>query len=103
MLEGLRILVASPLGHVVAPPLSAACEGGAVVVAADEDEFARAVAGRVRYDVVVADLSFISLGLVLPALARCSRPGADLSEMSAIMQRLTDAHSQRMARLGLAA
>ena len=32
-----------------------------------------------------------------------SRPGADLSEMSAIMQRLTDAHSQRMARLGLAA
>lgn len=56
MLEGLRILVASPLGHVVAPPLSAACEGGAVVVAADEDEFARAVAGRVRYDVVVADL-----------------------------------------------
>lgn len=32
-----------------------------------------------------------------------SRPGADLSEMSAIMQRLADAHSQRMARLGLAA
>ncbi|WP_279097899.1 TlyA family RNA methyltransferase [Gordonia bronchialis] len=32
-------------------------------------------------DVVVADLSFISLGLVLPALARCSRPGADLVPM----------------------
>jgi 23S rRNA (cytidine1920-2'-O)/16S rRNA (cytidine1409-2'-O)-methyltransferase len=29
-------------------------------------------------DVVVADLSFISLTLVLPALVRCSRPGADL-------------------------
>lgn len=32
-------------------------------------------------DVVVADLSFISLGLVLPALARCCAPGADLLPM----------------------
>ena len=32
-----------------------------------------------------------------------SRPGADLGEMGAIMQRLTDAHQQRMARLGLSA
>lgn len=32
-----------------------------------------------------------------------SRPGADLDEMGAIMQRLTDAHQQRMARLGLSA
>lgn len=32
-------------------------------------------------DVVVADLSFISLGLVLPALARCALPGADLVPM----------------------
>jgi 23S rRNA (cytidine1920-2'-O)/16S rRNA (cytidine1409-2'-O)-methyltransferase len=29
-------------------------------------------------DLVVADLSFISLRLVLPALARCAAPGADL-------------------------
>ena len=29
-------------------------------------------------DLVVADLSFISLGLVLPALTRCAAPGADL-------------------------
>jgi 23S rRNA (cytidine1920-2'-O)/16S rRNA (cytidine1409-2'-O)-methyltransferase len=29
-------------------------------------------------DVVVADLSFISLRTVLPALLACSRPGADL-------------------------
>ncbi|HLZ36282.1 MAG TPA: TlyA family RNA methyltransferase [Mycobacteriales bacterium] len=29
-------------------------------------------------DLVVADLSFISLALVLPALMRCARPGADL-------------------------
>ncbi|GAA3610843.1 ferritin-like domain-containing protein [Marihabitans asiaticum] len=32
-----------------------------------------------------------------------SRPGAGLEEMGAIMQRLTDAHQQRMARLGLSA
>ncbi|GAB86570.1 hemolysin [Gordonia rubripertincta NBRC 101908] len=32
-------------------------------------------------DVVVADLSFISLGLVLPAFARCAVPGADLLPM----------------------
>ena len=31
-----------------------------------------------RPDLVVADLSFISLGLVLPALARCADPEADL-------------------------
>lgn len=38
-----------------------------------------AIGGRV--DLVVADLSFISLGLVLPALARCCAPGADLLPM----------------------
>ncbi len=32
-------------------------------------------------DLVVADLSFIPLGLVLPALVRCARPGADLMPM----------------------
>lgn len=32
-------------------------------------------------DIVVADLSFIPLGLVLPALVRCARPGADLLPM----------------------
>ena len=32
-------------------------------------------------DLVVADLSFIPLGLVLPALLRCARPGADLLPM----------------------
>src|SRR5690606_25495155 len=32
-------------------------------------------------DVVVTDLSFISLGLVLPALAACVAPGADLVPM----------------------
>jgi 23S rRNA (cytidine1920-2'-O)/16S rRNA (cytidine1409-2'-O)-methyltransferase len=32
-------------------------------------------------DLVVADLSFISLGLVLPALVSCAAPGADLLPM----------------------
>ncbi|MCW2585187.1 MAG: rRNA methylase [Frankiales bacterium] len=32
-------------------------------------------------DLVVADLSFIPLGLVLPALVRCAAPGADLMPM----------------------
>jgi 23S rRNA (cytidine1920-2'-O)/16S rRNA (cytidine1409-2'-O)-methyltransferase len=32
-------------------------------------------------DLVVADLSFIPLGLVLPALVRCAAPGADLLPM----------------------
>ncbi|NKY33778.1 TlyA family RNA methyltransferase [Nocardia speluncae] len=34
-----------------------------------------------RVDLVVADLSFISLALVLPALAACTAPGADLVPM----------------------
>ncbi|MBN6038677.1 TlyA family RNA methyltransferase [Amycolatopsis sp. 195334CR] len=34
-----------------------------------------------QVDLVVADLSFISLKLVLPALAACARPGADLLPM----------------------
>ena len=32
-------------------------------------------------DLVVADLSFIPLGLVLPALVACAKPGADLMPM----------------------
>lgn len=54
--RGLRILVASPLGHVVASPLVAGFEDVTVAVAADENEFVRSIAGRVRFDVVVADL-----------------------------------------------
>lgn len=40
---------------------------------------AEAIGGTV--DLVVADLSFISLALVLPALRACCRPGADLLPM----------------------
>lgn len=35
----------------------------------------------VPVDLVVADLSFIPLGLVLPALVRCAKPGADVLPM----------------------
>ncbi|SDU72953.1 hypothetical protein SAMN04488548_1343866 [Gordonia westfalica] len=52
----LRVLVASPLGHVVAGPLQGALEQAVVTVATSEDEFTRSVAGHVRFDVVVADL-----------------------------------------------
>ncbi|MBN0973301.1 response regulator transcription factor [Gordonia sp. BP-94] len=55
---GLRILIASPLGHVVADPLKATFEGSLVTVARDRDEFRNAIAARVRFDVVSADLIF---------------------------------------------
>ena len=55
---GLRILIASPLGHVVADPIRSTFEGSTVVVARNHDEFLSAVAARVRFDVVSADLIF---------------------------------------------
>lgn len=56
MPRGLRILIASPLGHVVAAPLGANLANVTVAVAGTETEFLRAVSGQVRYDVVLADL-----------------------------------------------
>ena len=55
---GLRILIASPLGHVVAAPLQSAFDDVTVVVARDRNEFLSSVAARVRFDVVSADLVF---------------------------------------------
>ncbi len=52
----MRILIASPLGHVVAKPLESSFDDVVVTVAADQDEFVHGVAGRVRFDVVAADL-----------------------------------------------
>lgn len=57
-MEGMRILIASPLGDVVAEPIRATIESATVVVAHDRDEFVRSVFGRVRFDVVSADLIF---------------------------------------------
>lgn len=58
MVAGIRILIASPLGEVVAEPLKGAFDGSTVVVAHDRDEFVRAVTAQVRFDVVSADLVF---------------------------------------------
>lgn len=51
-----RILVASPLGKVVLPILATAFPEATVRVAVDETAVRREVTGRVRFDVVVADL-----------------------------------------------
>ncbi|MGC4935283.1 response regulator [Gordonia sp. DT30] len=56
MSEGLRVLVASPLGEVVAAPLRSRFPDWTVEVATDDTDFVRRVAGRVRFDVVTADL-----------------------------------------------
>ncbi|WP_267618276.1 MSMEG_1198 family transcriptional regulator [Gordonia bronchialis] len=56
MPNGMRVLVASPLGKVIATPLTEAVEDIAVVVAEGEAEFIRCVAGKVRFDVVITDL-----------------------------------------------
>lgn len=56
MSDAMRILVASPLGHVVAAPLQAAINGSTIVVATNEAEVISNVSGRVRFDVVSADL-----------------------------------------------
>lgn len=58
MTAGLRILIASPLGHVIAAPLQSAFSDVTVVVARDQEEFERSIAARVRFDVVSADLIF---------------------------------------------
>ncbi|NMO03473.1 response regulator transcription factor [Gordonia sp. TBRC 11910] len=53
---GMRILLASPLGRVVAGPFEAAFADSTVVVATTEAEYIASVAGHVRFDVVAADL-----------------------------------------------
>lgn len=58
MPSGLRVLIASPLGHVVAAPLQSVFEDVSLVVVSDRAEFQRSIAERVRFDVVSADLIF---------------------------------------------
>jgi len=58
MPSGLRILIASPLGDVIAAPLNAVFDGASITVARDETEFRTSIAARVRFDVVSADLVF---------------------------------------------
>ncbi len=54
--NGLRVLVATPLGHVVAAHLTQALDRATVSVATTQAEFVRSVANNVRFDVVVTDL-----------------------------------------------
>ncbi|MFZ2510778.1 MAG: response regulator [Gordonia sp. (in: high G+C Gram-positive bacteria)] len=56
MATGLRILIASPLGRVIAAPLQATFDDVTVSVATTDAEVRSMVSGTVRYDVVAADL-----------------------------------------------
>lgn len=51
-----RILVASPLARIVTPALAVTFPDSTVEEAFDRDDVRRQVAGRVRFDVVIADL-----------------------------------------------
>ncbi len=59
-MDGLRILVASPLGVFIQPVLEARFPGGTVTVAVDPAQVERAVRGQLRHDVVVSDLMWNS-------------------------------------------
>lgn len=52
----MRILVASPLGLIIAPALEQRFPAATVTVALDPDQVVAAVRGRLRHDVVVSDL-----------------------------------------------
>ncbi|MBN3458869.1 response regulator [Mycobacterium sp. DSM 3803] len=54
--RGLRILVASPLGRIVAPSVAAAFPAWTIGIAEDRESVRRQIIGRVRFDVVIADL-----------------------------------------------
>ncbi|MBS41884.1 MAG: response regulator [Nocardioides sp.] len=62
--QTVRALIASPLGHHVEERFARLLAPASVEVAADGDEVRRAVEGRVRFDVVLSDLTW-------------RRPGAD--------------------------
>lgn len=56
----MRILVASPLGLIIAPALRQRFPAGTVTVALDREQVVAAVRGRLRHDVVVSDLLWSS-------------------------------------------
>ncbi|MHA6779577.1 hypothetical protein ACVGOW_01035 [Pseudonocardia saturnea] len=59
-MDGLRILVASPLALIIAPALEAQFPAGTVTVAQDREQIVRAVRGRLRHDIVISDLMWNS-------------------------------------------
>ncbi|MFB7273826.1 TlyA family RNA methyltransferase [Streptomyces sp. NPDC056244] len=80
------VLLRADVGHVVAVDvgygqLAWSLRGDERVTVKDRTnvrELTLDAIGGEPVDLVVGDLSFIPLGLVLPALVRCSAPGADL-------------------------
>lgn len=56
--EGIRVLVASPLGKIIAPSFGQAFKSSTVAVAVDREAVRQLIATRYRYDVVVTDLTW---------------------------------------------
>jgi CheY-like chemotaxis protein len=80
--DGPRILVAAALGKIIEPLLRQSLPDAAVQIAEDQAAVQRAVTGRLRFDVVVADLTWNDYAVefsfdgldVLDALRRTGRP-----------------------------
>ncbi|MFD6105533.1 response regulator [Nocardia salmonicida] len=77
MPSGIRILIASPMGRVIAPTLSARVPDSTVAVATDPQSVVEAIVDTVRFDVVVTDLLWTNAqfgGLdVIDSLTRLGR------------------------------
>ncbi|WP_330251683.1 response regulator [Nocardia sp. NBC_00565] len=82
MKTGMRILVASPLGKVIAPTLIRELSDPVVTVAVDRREVQNAITATYRFDVVIADLVWNN-----PAL-EFSFDGLDVVNMLAAADRL---------------
>ncbi len=54
--RNLRILLASPIGRIIAPAIKAELPASTVELAESSDAVRRQIVGRVRFDVVIADL-----------------------------------------------
>ncbi len=80
--SGVRVLIASQLGGIVAPAFRTAFGQGPVTVAVNEAEVHAAIAGNLRYDVVLTDLTWQHVELeyafdgldVLDIVGRLGRP-----------------------------
>ncbi len=62
--SGIRLLIASSLAGLVAPQFRAAFSPGTVSVAVDEQQVRRAIADNLRFDVVVADLTWMDAAVL---------------------------------------
>ena len=79
---GVRVLIASQLGGIVAPAFRQAFEPGLVTVAVNEEQVRSAIADNLRFDVVLTDLTWQDVRLeysfdgldVLDIVQRLGRP-----------------------------